>query len=79
MSGSSISKDTVFSNFSKAVLEDTGYYETIRSSPYNNIFWGKGGGCTFLNNACINTQFSEFCNVLFQFGCNFESTGISSC
>lgn len=61
MSASAISTDAAFSNFTIALLKDTGYYESVREYPNDNLIWGKEKGCSFVNKACYNTNFNEFC------------------
>lgn len=55
MTAQAISTDSVFTNFTIALLKDTGYYESVRELPFDKITWGKGRGCSFVNNACNDT------------------------
>lgn len=54
----------VFSDFTLALLDDTGWYVTIRENA-GKLIWGKGAGCSFLTGA--QSICSEFFFDLLQF------------
>lgn len=52
MTATAVTGDAVLSVFTVALLKDTGFYAEVNENMADNIFWGKGKGCEFLNNAC---------------------------
>lgn len=72
MTASAISHDAVYSKFTFALLEDSGWYQPSYES-VDEIDWGKGRGCEFLE-SCDN-KFPEFNDS--EYHCNFyHSTGL---
>lgn len=58
MTASVIKHDAIYSEFTFALLEDSGWYKPT----YNNIDpveWGKDTGCKFLT-SCWTSSFREF-------------------
>ncbi|EGR32543.1 leishmanolysin family protein, putative [Ichthyophthirius multifiliis] len=71
------SSDSVLSIFTIALLKDTGFYPEVNENMADNIFWGKGKGCDFLENACQSTvQYPEYSKQKSQTQCTFEYDGI---
>lgn len=60
MTASVISTDAAYSRFTFALLEDSGWYFP-NYSELDDIDWGKGRGCDFLNGAC-DANLPEFSN-----------------
>ncbi|EGR34496.1 leishmanolysin family protein, putative, partial [Ichthyophthirius multifiliis] len=52
MTGTKVFTNSVLSIFTIALLKDTGFYPEVNENMADNIFWGKGKGCDFLENAC---------------------------
>lgn len=50
-----------FSQFSAALLRDTGYYSKIVDSFVEPLTFGKGNGCSFVTGACDPKVSKEFC------------------
>lgn len=54
-------KNTVISEFTLAILQDSGWYK-VNFDMAHPISWGKGKGCKFLNEGCkARPMFDEFC------------------
>ncbi|EGR27298.1 leishmanolysin family protein, putative [Ichthyophthirius multifiliis] len=69
--------DSVLSIFTIALLKDTGFYTEVNENMADNIFWGKGKGCDFLENACQSTiEYPEYPKQNDQFQCTFEYEGM---
>jgi len=66
------------SEFTLAVLEDSGWY-VVNYSQADNITWGKNQGCDFFYNKCNGTNFREFCTVKEEKGCSFDKGGRARC
>ncbi|EGR31368.1 leishmanolysin family protein, putative, partial [Ichthyophthirius multifiliis] len=77
MTGASVSTDSVFSIFTIALLKDTGFYPEVNENMADDIFWGKGKGCDFLENACKSTtEYPEYPKKYNENQCSFEYDGI---
>lgn len=76
-------EDRRISEFSLAVLEGSGWY-TPDYSMAEPIFWGKGAGCAFLQEKCIDenkkARFGEFfCDNRDELGCTFTGQSKGMC
>lgn len=58
MTATAISHDAVITDFTFALLEDSGWYEKSAIKT-DKIDWGKGKGCNFLE-SCNPDEFREF-------------------
>eukprot|EP00825_Cyclidium_porcatum_P034289 TRINITY_DN360_c0_g1_i26.p1 TRINITY_DN360_c0_g1~~TRINITY_DN360_c0_g1_i26.p1 ORF type:complete len:607 (+),score=41.90 TRINITY_DN360_c0_g1_i26:937-2757(+) len=78
MTSSQISTQAIYSNFTLALLKDTGWY-SVNLSQADPIMWGKNKGCSFFESACdAETTFTEFqspVNNTNGEGCTFDSIG----
>ena len=70
------SKNTVFSRFTLALLDSTGWYVSVDYSYAEPMMWGKGKGCKMLNISDCSAP--EFCQTT-GFSCDFDGTGIGAC
>jgi hypothetical protein len=61
--------ETRLSMFTLAVAKDSGFYE-IDISMGENIFWGKGEGCDFVNAKCSPETNDEFCSIYKEVSCS---------
>ncbi|EGR26877.1 leishmanolysin family protein, putative [Ichthyophthirius multifiliis] len=78
MTGNEVS-NSVLSVFTIALLKDTGFYPEVNENMANNILWGKGKGCDFLENACQSTiEYPEYSKQIDIEQCTFEYDGIGS-
>ncbi|EGR33995.1 leishmanolysin family protein, putative [Ichthyophthirius multifiliis] len=76
MTGSVITVNRVFSIFTIAALKDTGFYPEVNENMSDDIFWGKGKGCDFLEKACQSqTEYPEFAKITNNLQCSFEHEG----
>lgn len=74
--------DKLLSEFTIAILEDTGWYGPINKLFVQAIRWGRQKGCNFYTLACTdpNTTYSEFCvEVGVKKRCNVGYQGIGLC
>ncbi|KAL4478585.1 hypothetical protein ABPG74_006820 [Tetrahymena malaccensis] len=55
MTASQVLKSYVVSEFTAALLRDTGFYAGINSNMVGTIYWGKNKGCDFFQNVCNST------------------------
>lgn len=76
-------EDRRISEFTLAALEGTGWYTPnyVMAEP---MFWGKGKGCSFLEQTCIDTstkqaRFTEFCSARTSGGCSFTGGSKAIC
>lgn len=61
MTASILDGDSVFSVFTGAILKDMGYFNEINFNFLDDISFGKGKGCNFLNRVChSNVSYPEF-------------------
>ncbi|EGR33695.1 leishmanolysin family protein, putative [Ichthyophthirius multifiliis] len=68
-----------FSGFTANLLRDTGFYEEIKESMEEDIFYGKGAGCQHVTGQCNCTK-NEFCiPIKEQDLCDFYHIGASNC
>ena len=76
------STNQVMSNITAALLEDSGWYK-VNHSNIICLAWGKGRGCDFINNPCMDPTpqavFPEFCNVKDKPGCTFDHSALAKC
>ncbi|EAR86011.2 leishmanolysin family protein (macronuclear) [Tetrahymena thermophila SB210] len=78
MTASIVQRIYSISEFTAALLLDTGYYAEINSNFLNPIYWGKNKGCDFFNNSCNTAKdLHEFPNNT-QESCDFYYEGIGS-
>jgi leishmanolysin len=71
--------DRVYSQFTLAVLEGTGWYE-VNYEQAQNLYWGKNKGCPFLEGNCkSNSIYDEFCSAGEAVGCTFDTIGLAEC
>lgn len=72
----------ILSEFTLAILEDSGWYK-VDYSFAGNMTWGKNKGCGFLENVCHEKnkldEFSEFCEVDGMYGCTNDYLSKSVC
>ncbi|EGR32509.1 leishmanolysin family protein, putative [Ichthyophthirius multifiliis] len=68
-----------FSGFTANALRDTGFYEEIKESMEEEMFYGKGAGCQHVTGQCDSNR-NEFCipSVEKDF-CDFSHIGASNC
>lgn len=71
--------DAKFSGFDTALLEDTGFYAFVDTTKAEQIFFGKGRGCTFITGSDCNTGFSEYCPTAATESCDFNAQIKSTC
>lgn len=70
-----MSHDAIYSNFTFALLEDSGWYKPT----YKNVDaadWGKNKGCDFLEN-CDADRYREFVNDQPGDHCNFYHNSVA--
>ncbi|EAR86150.2 leishmanolysin family protein (macronuclear) [Tetrahymena thermophila SB210] len=71
---------SVISEFTAALLRDTGFYASINSNLLSPIYWGKYKGCDFFYNVCnsTTTSYPEFqpSNSINQQKCDFYNMAI---
>lgn len=58
MTPSVIAHDALYSNFTLALLEDSGWYKPTYKN-VDPVIWGKNKGCTFIEK-CSPKLFEEF-------------------
>ncbi|EGR33994.1 leishmanolysin family protein, putative, partial [Ichthyophthirius multifiliis] len=76
MTAGGITVNIAFSIFTIAALKDTGFYPDVNENMADQIYWGKGKGCDFLENACQSqTQYPEFAQNINDYQCSFEYDG----
>ena len=46
--------EKVMSSITIALLKDTGFYTEVNDHMSENMNWGKGKGCDFVQNACYS-------------------------
>ncbi|EGR32693.1 leishmanolysin family protein, putative [Ichthyophthirius multifiliis] len=68
-----------FSGFTANALRDTGFYEEIKESMEEEMFYGKGAGCQHVTGQCDSNR-NEFCipSIEKDF-CDFSHIGASNC
>jgi hypothetical protein len=71
------SKNSVFSRFTLALLDSTGWYPTVDYKYAEPMTWGKGKGCRMLDSSDCSAR-SEFCPSS-GFSCDYDGTGIGAC
>jgi len=82
MTGSTI-RDTRFSEFTLAFLEETGWYQ-VDYKYAEPMTYGKDKGCDFLNQLCVNQttlepRSKEFCGKLTAIGNYWTRRGVGVC
>lgn len=61
MTASAIPTTVAYSHFTLSLLRDTGWYASVDFNIADEMFYGKGKGCDFLEKACYSTtKFPEF-------------------
>ncbi|CAK87891.1 unnamed protein product (macronuclear) [Paramecium tetraurelia] len=90
MTGSMISGNTLFTDFTFAILEDTGFYRVTKHASDVQL-WGLDKGCDFYQQQCYSdSTYEEFCenpydpsdekdNVANHLSCSYAQTGIGFC
>ncbi|EAR86017.1 leishmanolysin family protein (macronuclear) [Tetrahymena thermophila SB210] len=77
MTASLVYRVSTISEFTAALLLDTGYYAEVNSNLLMPIYWGKNKGCDFFNKSCnTSQQFPEFPDDSEEESCDFFSQGI---
>ncbi|EGR26904.1 leishmanolysin family protein, putative [Ichthyophthirius multifiliis] len=75
MMASKVMTDAQLSVLTIALLRDTGYYTEVNENMADNLYWGKGKGCSFVIEGCYSKQmFNEFPQQL-KVQCSFENDG----
>ncbi|EWS75215.1 leishmanolysin family protein (macronuclear) [Tetrahymena thermophila SB210] len=76
MTASAILGHAIISEFTAALLVDTGFYAEINSNMVEKGYWGRGKGCDFINKSCddTNQQYPEF-SYDNKVKCDFYSVG----
>ncbi|KAL4453892.1 hypothetical protein ABPG74_003775 [Tetrahymena malaccensis] len=75
MTPSALTEGLNLTFFTVALLKDTGYWDDVNENLTDPIYWGRGKGCDFFENACQSTtQFEEFATPGQQ-GCSFWGDG----
>lgn len=72
MTAGAIAHDAQLTDFTMAVLEDSGFYEST-GIKLDTIDWGKGQGCNFLTE-CTAGKYREFDSSAAQ--CSFYHSGV---
>ena len=72
-------QNPVISDFTFAILEDSGWYTPVwKYAEY--LYWGLNQGCGFLRNACYaRRHFPEFCQQPGAVGCTYDHRAIGVC
>ncbi|CAD8091415.1 unnamed protein product [Paramecium primaurelia] len=90
MTGSILTGDSLFTEFTFALLEDTGFYRVTKHVS-DVLLWGLDKGCDFYQYQCYSdTQYEEFCsdpydpddsddNLFDHLSCSYAQTGIGVC
>ncbi|KAL4486499.1 hypothetical protein ABPG72_018453 [Tetrahymena utriculariae] len=77
MTASFVYKAFAISEFTAALLLDTGFYAEINSNFLMPIYWGKNKGCDFFNKTCkMGKELPEFPDN--EESCDFYSEGIGN-
>ncbi|EAR82776.1 leishmanolysin family protein (macronuclear) [Tetrahymena thermophila SB210] len=77
MTASIVYNTYTISEFTAALLLDTGFYAEINTNLLMPIYWGKNKGCDFFNNSCnTGKYFPEFPDDSEKESCDFFSQGI---
>ncbi|EAR96682.2 leishmanolysin family protein (macronuclear) [Tetrahymena thermophila SB210] len=75
MTASALLEGLNLSIFTVALLKDTGYWDDVNENLTDPIYWGKGKGCDFFENACKSSiQYEEFVSSG-QTACSFWGDG----
>ncbi|EGR30431.1 leishmanolysin family protein, putative [Ichthyophthirius multifiliis] len=75
MMASDVITDAQLSVLTIALLRDTGYYTEVNENMADNLYWGKGKGCSFVIEGCYSKQkFDEFPQEM-KVQCSFENDG----
>lgn len=75
------SPKAVLSSITLGIMHDSGYYFPVYSQA-GTLIWGKGVGCTFANDKCVNgglANGAEFFCFAEGDGCTFDNTSVGSC
>ncbi|CAD8054509.1 unnamed protein product [Paramecium primaurelia] len=90
MTGAMMTGNSLFTEFTFALLEDSGFYRVTKHVADVQL-WGKDKGCDFYKNQCYsNLQYKEFCtdpynendesdDPLKHLSCSYTHTGIGVC
>jgi|688.fasta_scaffold633047_3 hypothetical protein len=69
-------KGAFVSRFTLALLDSSGWYESVNYTFSESTVWGKDKNCSFLSiDACNGDEFCQGSG----FGCDWEATGIGKC
>ncbi|EAR97451.2 leishmanolysin family protein (macronuclear) [Tetrahymena thermophila SB210] len=75
MTASALTEGLNLTFFTVALLKDTGYWDDVNENLTDPIYWGRGKGCDFFQNACkSSTQYEEFV-ASGQLACSFWGDG----
>ncbi|EGR28964.1 leishmanolysin family protein, putative [Ichthyophthirius multifiliis] len=75
MMSSDVITDAQLSVHTIALLKDTGYFAEVNENMADNLYWGKGKGCSFVMEGCYSKQkFNEFPSER-KIQCSFENDG----
>lgn len=66
----------MFSRFTISLLRDTGYYSQVSEDFTEEMFFGRGQGCRFVEGTC-EANGREFCSKGGEFKCDFYNYGVS--
>ncbi|KAL4438372.1 hypothetical protein ABPG74_009411 [Tetrahymena malaccensis] len=79
MTASIVYRVYTISEFTAALLLDTGYYAEINSNLLMPIYWGKNKGCDFFHKTCkAGKEFPEFPDNNVEESCDFYSEAIGT-
>jgi hypothetical protein len=67
----------VISGFTTSILRASGWYQ-VSSDIEEQLEWGFGKGCSFLNDQCIQV-FDEFCKIESEMNCTVDFSGKTFC
>jgi len=73
--------DPVMSEFTLALLEETGWYD-VNYTIAQPLVFGKGKGCGFYTNPCVKSGqalFPEYCSNLNEYGCTYSGYKKAGC
>lgn len=78
----SFADQAIISQFTYALLEDTGWYK-VAWETVHPLLWGKNSGCSLMNERCEDWKLPDndgyYCSKTKVNHCNFEHTAISTC
>lgn len=72
------SKNAYMSEFTLALLDSTGWYNSVDFTFSEPMLWGKNSTCSFFDVDSCDSKNTEFCNTN-EFSCDFDGTAIARC